>query len=96
MLGRGDSVLIPDVRATLETVDGHLILMNYSGYRHGPAEVMDRLARGDAVDPSEYYFRIAPRFETGSQKYAWLNRTLAVGTGHRLPAGPTYDIYEVL
>ena len=96
MLVRPDGVVLPDVRVLLETDDGHLILMTYSGFRHGPPEVMDRLARGEPVGASEYYFRIAPRFETESEKYAWLNRTLAIGTGHRLPTGPTYEIYEVL
>jgi hypothetical protein len=96
MLVRIDAVVVPDVTVVLETDDGHLILMNYNGLRHGPPEVIDRLARGDPVEPSQYYFRIAPRFETGSEKYNWLNRILAVGTGHRLPAGPRYDIYEVL
>jgi hypothetical protein len=96
MLTRSDRVLLPDVRVTLETDDGHPILMSYSGLRHGPPEVMDRLARGESVQPSEYYFRIAPHFETGSEKYGWLNRILAVGTGHRLAAGPVYDVYEVL
>jgi len=70
--------------------------MTYRGFRHGAPDVMDRLARGRPVEPSEYYFRIAPWFETGSEKYGWLNRILAVGTGHRLAAGPIYDIYEVL
>ncbi|MGD0471845.1 MAG: DUF3237 domain-containing protein [Candidatus Velthaea sp.] len=96
MLVRSDAVSIPDVRLVLETEEGHLILLSYGGFRHGSPEVMDRLARGELVDPSEYYFRIAPRFETGSQKYSWLNRILAVGTGHRLPTGPVYDVYEIL
>jgi hypothetical protein len=96
MLVRDDAVILPDARFVLETEDGHLILVSYGGFRHGPPEVLDRLARGEPVDPSEYYFRIAPRFETGSDKYAWLNRILAVGTGHRLPAGPVYDVYEIL
>ncbi len=96
MLVRSDAVILPDARFVLETEDGHLILVSYGGFRHGPPEVLDRLARGEPVDPSEYYFRIAPRFETGSDKYAWLNRILAVGTGYRLPAGPVYDVYEIL
>jgi hypothetical protein len=96
MLVRSDAVAVPDVRLVLETEEGHSILMSYGGLRHGPPKVMERLARGEPVDPSEYYFRIAPRFETGSEKYAWLNRILAVGTGHRLPAGPIYDVYEIL
>lgn len=96
MLVRSDAVTVPDVRLVLETEEGHLILMSYGGLRHGPPTVMERLARGEPVDPSEYYFRIVPRFETGSDKYAWLNRILAVGTGRRLPAGPIYDVYEIL
>jgi hypothetical protein len=96
MLVRSDAVVLPDVRVTLQTDDDHLILMSYSGLRHGPTEVMDRLTRGEPVESSEYYFRIAPRFETGSERYGWLNRILAVGTGHRLPAGPIYDVYAIL
>ena len=70
--------------------------MFYDGFRYGPPEVMDALARGESVDPSAYYFRISPTFETGSPKYAWLNRIVAIGVGRRVPAGPTYDIHEIL
>ena len=54
------------------------------------------MERGETVDPSEYYFRIAARFETGSEKYGWLNKILAFGSGVRLKDGPIYDIYQVL
>ena len=96
MLIHSDATALPDVRVVLETDDGHLIQLTYGGLRHGPPEVMERLNRGVHVDPSEYYFRIAPRFETGSEKYAWLNGILAVGTGQRLADGPVYDVYEIL
>ncbi|MBR45984.1 MAG: hypothetical protein CMM31_05825 [Rhodospirillaceae bacterium] len=96
LLLRADGSLQLDVRATLKTDDDALIYMTYRGFRHGPAEVMERLNKGEAVDPSEYYFRVAPFFETGSEKYGWLNRIVAVGTGHRLPSGPVYEIYQVL
>ena len=46
---------------------------------------MARLAQGETVDPSEYYFRVAPVFETGAERYAWLNKILAVGVGERPP-----------
>jgi hypothetical protein len=85
-----------DVRLALETDDDERIYMTYRGLRHGPHEVMARLERGEPVEPDEYYFRIAPTFETGSKKYAWLNRILAVGVGHRLADGPVYYIYEIL
>jgi hypothetical protein len=93
---RPDQVLAIDCRAALETHDGALIYMHYGGFRHGPAEVMAALDRGESVDPSEYYFRISPTFETGRDKYSWLNRIVAVGIGRRVPSGPIYDIYEIL
>ncbi len=96
LLMRADGVLTLDVRITLETSDGALIFMTYWGLRHGPDAVMERLNSGQEVDPSEYYFRITPRFETGDDRYKWLNELVAVGTGHRLPDGPVYQIYKVL
>lgn len=95
-LTRADGVLTLDVRLTAETSDGALIHLTYTGMRHGPPEILARLAKGDPVDPSEMYFRIAPRFETAAPGYQWLNRLLAVGIGERLPAGPRYHIHEVL
>jgi hypothetical protein len=70
--------------------------MAYRGLRRGPAEVIDRLERGEIVDPASYYFRIAPTFETSDGDLAWLNGILAIGTGHRLPEGPIYNVFEVL
>lgn len=96
ILVRPDGALQLDVRLTLKAHDGELIGMTYRGFRHGPAAVIDRLNRGEKVDPAEYYFRTAPFFETGSEKYGWLNRIITVATGHRLPDGPTYHVFEVL
>ena len=96
MLVRPDGVVCLDVRMPLETHDGERIFMCYKGLRHGPPEVMEQLARGETVDPSKYYFRITPWFETGAEKYDWLNRIVAVGTGERLASGPVYYVYEVL
>jgi hypothetical protein len=96
ILTRPDGVTQLDVRITLETDDGALIYMTYRGLRHGPPEVLARLARGERVEPSEYYFRTVPCFETASEKYGWLNRALFVSTGDRLPPGPIYTVYEIL
>ena len=96
ILGRSDGALQLDVRVTLETHDREVIGMTYRGFRHGPVAVIERLNSGEKVDPSEYYFRTAPFFETASEKYGWLNRIVAVATGHRLPDGPVYDVFEVL
>ena len=96
LLQRNDGVTVLDVRLLLKTDDGESIYMAYRGLRHGPAEVMARLAAGEVVDPSTYYFRIVPVFETASKKYEWLNRIVAVGRGRREPTGPIYSVEEVL
>ncbi|TMQ66916.1 MAG: DUF3237 domain-containing protein [Candidatus Eisenbacteria bacterium] len=93
---RPDGVLELDLRITLETDDGALIGMSSFGLRHGPAEVLAALSRGEPVDPSEYYFRTAPRFETSAPQYAFLNRVLAIASGDRRAGGPIYSIEEIL
>jgi hypothetical protein len=70
--------------------------MTYRGVRHGPADVMARLAKGESVDPASYYFRTAPVFETAAPRYDWLNRIVSVATGRREASGPVYEVYEVL
>jgi hypothetical protein len=58
--------------------------------------VLARLDRGEPVQASDYYFRISPFFETSDARYDWLNRIAAVGIGHRLRAGPVYNLFEIL
>lgn len=93
---RTDGATTLDVRLILKTSDGALIGMNYRGLRSGPADVLARLGRGEAVDPASYYFRSAPLFETAAVKYDWLNRIIAIGIGHRRTDGPIYSVFEVL
>ena len=95
IIARPDGTLALDVRLVLKTDDGALIGMTYRGMRHGPEAVIARLNRGEAVDPSEYYFRTAMFFETGAEKYAWLNRLIAIATGDRKADGPQYEVFEV-
>jgi Protein of unknown function (DUF3237) len=64
--------------------------------RHGPSEVIAALARGEAVEPSRYYFRTVMRFETADPALAWLNRILALGTGAREKLAVRLDVYEVV
>ena len=75
-----DGTLELDLRVTLETDDGALIHMTFTGVRHDPS----------------HYFRTLPRFETASPKYAFLNRLLAVGIGEIRPDGPVHVIEEIL
>ena len=62
----------------------------------GPPEVIAALARGEAVEPSRYYFRTVMRFETADPALAWLNRILALGTGAREKLAVRLDVYEVV
>jgi hypothetical protein len=92
---RADGVADLDARYTLETNDGALIYVHNRGYRHGPPEVLKKLIAGEDVDPSLYYMRTTPFFETGDKRYAWLNRIICVGTGARRPAAVELEIFEV-
>jgi hypothetical protein len=92
---RADGVADLDARYTLETEDGALIYVRNRGYRHGPAEVLKRLSAGENVDPSLYYMRTTPRFETGDARYAWLNRMICVATGARRAAAVELEVFEV-
>src|SRR5450432_1558652 len=93
---RSDGATTLDVRLVLKTRDGSLIAMTYRGVRPGPAEIMQKIDRGEPVDPASYYFRSQPMFETADPNYDWLNRIVAIGTGHRLAGGPVYSVFEVL
>ena len=92
---RADGVAHLDARYTLETDDGALIYVRNEGYRHGPPEVIRQLAEGIPVDPSLYYMRTNPWFETGDARYAWMNRMLCVAAGQRRAASVILEVYEV-
>jgi hypothetical protein len=92
---RADGVADLDARYTLETDDKALIYVHNPGYRHGPAEVIKRLAAGESVDPALYYMRTTPRFETGAERYQWLNRIICVATGARRAAAVELEVFEV-
>jgi hypothetical protein len=93
---RPDGATTLDVRLVLRTKDDALIGMTYRGLRHGPTGVIERIERGEVVDPISYYFRINPLFETAAPQYDWINRVMAIGVGHRLADGPVYSVFEVL
>ena len=84
-----------DTRYAMETDDGAVIeIINY-GYRHGPQEVLDRLMAGEIVPPDQYYMRTQARLETGDARYAWVNRTVFIGTGTRQKQGVTVSLFAV-
>lgn len=95
LLLRPDGVVQLDVRITIKTDDEALIYMRYEGIAAG--DVLPRVLGGEAVDPADYYFRTTPYFETSAEKYAWLNKIVAVGVGQcdlsTMWVG--YAVYEV-
>ncbi len=93
---RADEVVEIDARYLLQTDDGDLITLMNTGLRHGPPEVMQRLAKGEEVDASEYYFRSIPVFETGNPKYDWLMRSVFIATGIRKPKQVLIDVWRVV
>jgi hypothetical protein len=76
--------------------DGAIIYIENIGIRFGPRELLERVKRGEAVDPRLIYFRSVPRFETGSEKYRWLMEFLFVGSGARYPDRVEIDVHQVM
>ncbi|OFW60988.1 MAG: hypothetical protein A2133_04225 [Actinobacteria bacterium RBG_16_64_13] len=95
-LARDDGVVELDAHYALKEQAGGVIRVVSQGYRHGPGEIMAALARGDDVDPREYFFRTLMRFETGAPYLAWLNRTLAVTTAERQVRRVLLSAYRLL
>jgi len=93
---RADGAADIQARYTIETDAGARILVSSDGLRHGPPEVMARLARGENIDPALYYFRTAMRFETADPAVGWMNRILAIAHGQREARAVKLDVYEVL
>jgi len=96
LLGGTDGAVRPDVRLILKLDDGGILLIQYRGVRHAPAEVMQRIGKGERVPPNEYYLRTSLVFETASKKYGWMNRIIGVGVGRREPNAVHYDVFEIL
>jgi len=93
---RADQMVEVDVRCVLRTDDNHLIYCRLRGINEMTSEVAIKAITGQSVDSSKYYFRVTAVIETGSKKYEWLNRIVAVGVGNLMPAGFEYKIYMVL
>ena len=85
-----DGTALADLRYTLQTNDGDLLYVQAGGVRHGSADVLGRLARGEDVDPSEYTFRTSTQIETAAPALEWLNRGVYISVGGRQPGAVIY------
>ncbi len=90
-----DGTSFADIRYTLQTDGGDLLDVQSRGVRHGSAEVLARLGRGEEVDASEYTFRTSAQIETAAPQLDWLNEGVFVSFGPRQPKGVIYDTYLV-
>jgi hypothetical protein len=84
-----------DTRYMLETDKGQLIYVQNAGIRHAEPAVMERLLKGETVDPKLVYFRTIPAFETSAPDLQWLTRSLFIGTGERYPTEVVVRFWRV-
>ena len=90
-----DGTALGDIRYLLQTDAGDLLYVQSRGVRHGTAEVLARLGRGEQVDASEYTFRTATQIETAAPGLDWLNKGVFISVAGRQAAGVTYETYLV-
>ena len=90
-----DGTALGDIRYVLQTDGGDLLYVQSRGVRHGSAEVLARLGRGEDVDPSEYTFRTSTQIETAAVGLDWLNKGVFISVGGRQPGGVVYETYLV-
>jgi hypothetical protein len=84
-----------DTRYTLETDKGQIVYVQNAGMRHAPPAIMERLLKGEVVDPSLVYFRTVPVFETAAADLQWLTRAIFIGIGERHPTQVVIRFWRV-
>ncbi|MGH1356430.1 MAG: DUF3237 domain-containing protein [Thalassovita sp.] len=84
-----------EARYAIKTEDGALVEIRNYGYRHGPAEVLAAVARGEDVDPATYYMRTTAQLESGDPRYDWVNKTMFTGVGARLAGQVVVSLFAL-
>jgi Protein of unknown function (DUF3237) len=90
-----DGTTLGDIRFTLQTDRNEFLYVRSQGVRHGSAEVLARLSRGEEVDASEYVFRTVTQIETAADAVCWLNKGVFISVAGRRPGGVIYEVYLV-
>lgn len=90
-----DGLTVIEARYFLKADDGTVIEITNPGVRAAAPEVIDRLARGEDVDPGEYYFRTTPQFDVPAGPHDWLRRKVFVARAIRRPERIVIDFYSV-
>ena len=94
-VNRADGALDIAAHYVIRADDGALIEVQSDGLRHGPPEVMARLARDEAVPREAYFFRTVVRFTTGAPAWLHLNKVLALAVGQREAGAVLLDFYRI-
>lgn len=93
---RSDGVISLEARYTLESNDGVRIAITNKGMRDASPAVTERIMRGDAVAPNEYYFRTVAFVEAPvGSKYEWMNRRLLIGIAERKSDAAVVHFYTL-
>jgi Protein of unknown function (DUF3237) len=85
-----------EARYAFETDDGATVYVENKGIRFGPIDLLQKLKRGEPVDPTLIYFRTVPRFETGAAQYRWLMQHIFVASAARHADRVVIDVHQVL
>ena len=93
---RPNELIELEAKYAFETGDGAVVYVENKGIRFGPIELLQRLKRGEPVDPRLIYFRTVPKFETGSEKYRWLMQHIFVASAARHIDRVVIDVHMVL
>ena len=93
---RPNELIELEAKYAFETDDGAVVYVENTGIRFGPVELLQKLKRGEPVDPKLIYFRTVPKFETGSEKYRWLMESLFIGSAARHADRVVIDVHQVL
>jgi hypothetical protein len=93
---RPNELIELEAKYAFETDDGAVVYVENQGIRFGPVELLQKLKRGEPVDPKLIYFRTVPKFETGAEKYRWLMEHIFVGSAARHADRVVIDVHQVL
>jgi hypothetical protein len=85
-----------EAKYAFETDDGGIVYVENKGMRFGPVELLQKLKRGEPVDPKLIYFRTVPKFETGHATYRWLMQHIFVASAARHADRVVIDVHQVL
>jgi len=93
---RPNELIELEAKYAFETDDGAVIYVENKGIRFGPVDLLQKLKRGEPVDPELIYFRTVPKFETGAARYRWLMESLFIGSAARHADRVVIDVHQVL